>query len=172
MLKVKREFKIIGGSGKSYFAMDKAGGISVKSPLNYEANDQFSLEIEVTDVPFGALGGALSDRSFYAVKVTDVNDAPEFVRSDPAGYVYDVPENEPVGFVVCELTVGDQDQPTNTLTAVVGGEDATDFKLLATRKKSGNTIFRIGLAKRCVSHTCTLGTMHFHTFMWHCCLTL
>ena len=64
-------YSIVEGNDDGVFAVDSAGAISVVGDLNYEAQSQYSLIIQVTDDG----SPALSDTTTVAINVTDVDES-------------------------------------------------------------------------------------------------
>ncbi|WP_075063244.1 cadherin domain-containing protein [Ornatilinea apprima] len=117
-----------GSQGNSSFSI-QANTLRNAVPLNAETQETYSIRVRVTDS-----GGASFERVF-SIQVLGVN---EFAPHDIALTPPSVSEKRPVGTMVGNLTVADQDvQDSHTFALVsgTGSQDNTSFTL------QGSTLF-------------------------------
>lgn len=120
-------YTIFGGNANNAFAINAATGqltVSNASAVNFEATQQFVLQVNVAD------GGnpSLSATQAVTINVTDVNEVPNIA----AGQTFAVAEQAGVDTVVGTVLATDPDTvpPANNLSyAIVGGNTSNAFTI-------------------------------------------
>lgn len=112
------EFQVLTESAP--FAIDEMGVISTKTKLDYESQRNYTFNISLSD-------GSTTDYATVFIGVTDVNDnSPVFGTTDTT---IAIPENEPVGTKVTNVSAMDADEGFNGLVVFTlkGGEGKMDI---------------------------------------------
>ena len=120
-------YSIVSGNDAGLFEIDaETGAITyVGGSENFEAgNADFTLTVQASD-------GSLSTQATVAVKVTDVNEAPEFVSDS---YSFTLPENadgREDGVSVGRVSATDPDAGSTVRYSIVSGNDSGRFEINA-----------------------------------------
>ncbi|XP_037371874.1 cadherin-3 [Talpa occidentalis] len=110
-------YRIVGGDNEDRFAISthpesNQGVLTTRKGLDFEAQNQYTLYIEVTnEVPF--VVKLPTSTATVVVLVDDVNEAPEFV---PPYKAFEVQEGLSVGTSVCTYTAQDPDEGTQKIS--------------------------------------------------------
>ena len=126
----------LGGTNAGDFDIDTSTGqIKVKSALDYETKNSYSVIVTVKAIMSGASGSVLDPNAPgdytvpVTINVTDVNEAPDF---GPGGnFTFSVPENEPAGTDI-GTPVSATDPDGDTLAYSLSGTDANDFDIASS----------------------------------------
>ncbi|MBW7476074.1 cadherin domain-containing protein [Paenibacillus oenotherae] len=111
-------YTLVSGTGdedNSSFAI-ASNKLNISTPLNYEAQEEYSIRVRVTDS-----GGSTFEKSFV-ITATDANDAP----SDITLTGTEVDENESIGTVIGTLDAVDEDASNTFTYSLAAGSGDTD----------------------------------------------
>ncbi len=115
-----QSYVIIGGNTSNIFAIGSTTGVIAINDninLNFEANNQYILEIQSSD------GNGGTDNAFITVNITDSNDAPTINSQS-----FSIDENANINDIVGDISASDEDGDTLTY-AITGGNGAGVFAI-------------------------------------------
>jgi hypothetical protein len=114
-------YSITGGNVNNTFSLNSSNGeliIQNSQSLNYESNQQFSLQVSVTDQ------GGLSGSATITINIQDVNEKPEV---DDQGY--NVPNTSVNGTLIGQINATDPDNGQSLNYTITAGNSLTAFSL-------------------------------------------
>ncbi|KAJ0022558.1 hypothetical protein NQD34_014692 [Periophthalmus magnuspinnatus] len=108
------EYRITGSDGPGMFDIstnksNQEGVLRLRKPLDFERKRQYSLRIQVENVPVGSRlmsAGPFTDEASVKVVVEDVDEPPVFERSH---YILEVKEDAPRNTVIGSVSAADPD---------------------------------------------------------------